>query len=44
MKRKQAAEQHSTQPPQGMNEAEFENWLWMLDEVPEDQVGVLSAT
>lgn len=36
IKMKQAAEQHSTQPPQGMKEAEFENWLWMFDEVPED--------
>jgi SET domain len=28
---KQAAEELSAQTPQGMNEAGFENWLWMLN-------------
>jgi hypothetical protein len=31
MKMKQAAEKLSAQKSQGINEAEFENWLWMLD-------------
>lgn len=31
VKMKQAAEERSVQTPQGMNEAEFENWLWMLN-------------
>ncbi len=31
VKMKRAAEEVSAQTPQGMNEAEFENWLWMLD-------------
>ncbi|KAF7514238.1 hypothetical protein GJ744_000008 [Endocarpon pusillum] len=31
VKMKQAAEKLSAQTPQGMNEAELENWLWMLN-------------
>jgi hypothetical protein len=30
VKMKQAVEEHSAQTPQGMNEAEFGNWLWTL--------------
>jgi SET domain len=31
MEMKQAAEKLPVQTPQGMNETEFENWLWMLN-------------
>lgn len=31
VKMKQAAEKLSASTPQGMNEVEFENWLWMLN-------------
>lgn len=30
LKMKKASEKLSAQTPQGMSEAEFENWLWML--------------
>lgn len=38
VKIKQAAEKLSAQPPQGMNEAELEDWLWMLNGLSESQV------
>jgi hypothetical protein len=31
IKTKRAADQHSTQPPKGLDEAEFENRLWMAE-------------
>ncbi|KAK5993499.1 SET domain-containing protein 5 [Cladobotryum mycophilum] len=36
MKMKRAVETLPTHTPQGMDEAEFENWLWMLSETSED--------